>query len=90
MQQAIYYRGKQSCGVCFRLRQQIEKVAEKEFTYDIKENTFKGFDEEIEFPAQEAVKVKIELQAEAKYVMALIAIVRMIRAKCPVQWHWMK
>ena len=26
----------------------FEKVAEKEFTYDIKENTFKGFDEEIE------------------------------------------
>ena len=37
------------------------KWPKKEFTYDIKENTFKGFDEEIEFPAQEAVKVKIEI-----------------------------
>lgn len=42
------------------LDNKFEKVAEKEFTYDIKENTFRGFDEEIEFPAQEAVKVKIE------------------------------
>ena len=44
----------------------FEKVAEKEFTYDIKENTFKGFDEEIEFPAQEAVKVKIEFTSGGK------------------------
>ena len=36
------------------------KVAEKEFTYNIKENTFRGFDEEIEFPTQNATKVKIE------------------------------
>ena len=44
----------------------FEKVAEKEFTYDIKENTFRGFDEEIEFPAQEAVKVKIEFTSGGK------------------------
>ncbi len=38
-----------------------QKVAEKEFTYDIKENTFRGFDEEIEFPVQNnVVKVMIE------------------------------
>ena len=35
------------------------KVAEKEFTYDIKENTFKGFEEIVDFPEQDAVKVKI-------------------------------
>lgn len=35
------------------------KVAEKEFTYDIKENTFRGFEETIDFPEQDAVKVKI-------------------------------
>ena len=42
------------------------KVAEKEFTYDIKENTFRGFDEEIEFPTQDAVKVKIEFISGGK------------------------
>lgn len=44
----------------------LVKAAEKEFTYDIKENTFRGFDEEIEFPAQEAVKVKIEFISGGK------------------------
>lgn len=48
------------------LDNKFEKVAEKEFTYDIKENTFRGFDEEIEFPAQEAVKVKIEFTSGGK------------------------
>jgi len=42
------------------------KVAEKEFTYNIKENTFRGFDEEIEFPTQDAVKVKIEFISGGK------------------------
>ena len=42
------------------------KVAEKEFTYDMKENTFRGFDEEIEFPTQGAVKVKIEFTSGGK------------------------
>ena len=44
----------------------FEQVAEKKFTYNIKENTFKGFDKEIEFPAQEAVKVKIEFTSGGK------------------------
>lgn len=44
----------------------FEKVAEKEFAYDIKENSFKGFDEEIEFPAQEAISVKIEFTSGGK------------------------
>jgi glycoside hydrolase family 20, candidate beta-N-acetylhexosaminidase len=48
------------------LDNKFEKVAEKEFTYDIKENTFRGFDEEIEFPAQEAVEGKKEFTSGGK------------------------
>lgn len=33
----------------FFLDNKFEKVVEKEFIYDIKENMFRGFDEEIEF-----------------------------------------
>lgn len=44
-----------------------QKVAEKDFTYDIKENTFRGFDEEIEFPVQKnAIKVMIEFISGGK------------------------
>ncbi len=43
------------------------KIVEKDFTYDIKENTFKGFDEVIEFPMQtDIIGVKIEFFSGGK------------------------
>lgn len=42
------------------------KVAEKELTYDVKENTFRGFSENIDFPMQDAVKVRIEFTGGGK------------------------
>ena len=49
------------------LDNKFEKVSRKRIQLnDIKENTFRGFDEEIEFPAQEAVKVKIEFTSGGK------------------------
>ena len=45
----------------------FRKIVEKDFTYDIKENTFKGFDEVIEFPVQtDIIEVKIELFSGGK------------------------
>lgn len=45
----------------------FRKIVEKDFTYDIKENTFKGFDEVIEFPVQtDIIGVKIEFFSGGK------------------------